>query len=632
MSDIDLFIDLSRTQQNHAALNALVERLASPDGPGAITASATCLMPASTTSHLEQFRYHGWRFVAAEMAIAACNSALEAAALASRSLLLVLGPVVSGSEAISNLLETIGMDPMFGFALPRQSDPRGGIRSLAAEQADSDVSTIPRRALGELPEVYILPEFLTCCFLVRKELVANLGLLEQSFHTLEGAWLHYMCRARRIGFRCVVANTAVVENQVPGGGSALAVQKEDFWKLHRIYPDVTLGREQLNHLPAHAHERLLSRTFSADGAIRRTLLLDARGMGAGFNGTAYCALGLMDGLAKLDSAWQVTVMAYPQACAYHHLAERYPNWEITSSVQPHRFTAALRVSQPWAIKTIVELHQMALFNFYSMLDTIAWDVIYGGIQRLDETWTFLSQHADGIGYISDFTSQRFRRRFPAAPSVRHFTHHLSFHPADYVTVAAESAEAADPYILLVGNQLEHKYVLPTVELLACAFPFQSFQVLGCDTATSPRVTALPSGFLPEEQVERLYANARVIVFPSFYEGFGFPVIKGLSYGRTVIARRSDLLLEVAARHRSKGRLIAFETPQELVEMVGRVLHGLPADEVPLGTALRNGEEPASWVDIARNLLGFIEEMTAHAETSRWLARDQVIRQLAAFQA
>ena len=50
------------------------------------------------------------------------------------------------------------------------------------------------------------------------------------------------------------------------------------------------------------------------------------------------------------------------------------------------------------------------------------------------------------------------------------------------------------------------------------------------------------------------------MFPSFYEGFSLPTLKGFSYGRTVLARRSDLLFEVAAHYRGPGRLVAFDTP------------------------------------------------------------------------
>ena len=78
------------------------------------------------------------------------------------------------------------------------------------------------------------------------------------------------------------------------------------------------------------------------------------------------------------------------------------------------------------------------------------------------------------------------------------------------------------------------------------FPFQRIEALGPSPFHSPRITSHPSGTLAEIDVHRLYAAAKVVVFPSFYEGFGLPVVKALAYGRTLCARESPVLTEVAS--------------------------------------------------------------------------------------
>ena len=70
---------------------------------------------------------------------------------------------------------------------------------------------------------------------------------------------------------------------------------------------------------------------------------------------------------------------------------------------------------------------------------------------------------------------------------------------------------------------------------------------------------------------------------------GFPMIKGLSLGKTVIARRSELVCELADLYRGPGTLVDFETTEELVEAVGRLLHELPLPALPLGAALSDQE-------------------------------------------
>jgi hypothetical protein len=58
------------------------------------------------------------------------------------------------------------------------------------------------------------------------------------------------------------------------------------------------------------------------------------------------------------------------------------------------------------------------------------------------------------------------------------------------------------------------------------------------------------------------------------EGFGCPMLRSLSYGHTVVARYSESLLEIAAHYRGPGRLVAFRSEAELVEMIGRLLRCL----------------------------------------------------------
>lgn len=51
-------------------------------------------------------------------------------------------------------------------------------------------------------------------------------------------------------------------------------------------------------------------------------------------------------------------------------------------------------------------------------------------------------------------------------------------------------------------------------------------------------------YLPAAQLATVYAKAEAFVFPSIYEGFGFPVLEAMSRGVPVIAARSSSLPEI----------------------------------------------------------------------------------------
>jgi glycosyltransferase involved in cell wall biosynthesis len=139
---------------------------------------------------------------------------------------------------------------------------------------------------------------------------------------------------------------------------------------------------------------------------------------------------------------------------------------------------------------------------------------------------------------------------------------------------------------------------------------------------------LQSGRLSDAEIHRLYANARIVVFPSFYEGFGFPALTTLAYGGTLVARASALLEEIAARCVARGRIVPFTRRDDLVEVVGKILHGEDVATLALGTALDEGR-PLSWQDIGCRILEFLTGMAGDVSLSRSRARERAVAQLMA---
>jgi glycosyltransferase involved in cell wall biosynthesis len=60
------------------------------------------------------------------------------------------------------------------------------------------------------------------------------------------------------------------------------------------------------------------------------------------------------------------------------------------------------------------------------------------------------------------------------------------------------------------------------------------------------------GYVPDAQLRGLYAGARVMLYPSFYEGFGMPVIEAMACGAPVVASAGSSLPEAVGKF---GRLV-----------------------------------------------------------------------------
>jgi glycosyltransferase involved in cell wall biosynthesis len=161
--------------------------------------------------------------------------------------------------------------------------------------------------------------------------------------------------------------------------------------------------------------------------------------------------------------------------------------------------------------------------------------------------------------------------------------------------------------------------------LVDGFPFNRIVALGTEKAPTPNVEAIPSGNIEHRALHKLIASANVIVFPSYYEGFGLPVIEGLAYGRPVLVRSSPLWTEIAAWSRLPGQLIEFDDAASLVEGVGRVIAGLPCKALPSGVLLADGAAASGWRECAQGIVALINDCIAGADGRRWRERDEALR-------
>jgi glycosyltransferase involved in cell wall biosynthesis len=632
---IDVFIDLSASHLAGPALQRAIATWGSPESLGAIARHVRGVVAPGTLQDDTVPRRSGWAFAESRSPAPELSAAFDSAGRDGIPLLLIVGPVDVTCEAVGVLRLQLERDPMFGFSVPRIGCLDRCCFIRLSRHGVGATDWLPRKILADLPEAEIFVEVVGPCMLIGPQVLGNFGPLEQRFESIGAAMLHYMASARRCGFRTVLSNRAVVGIEgltcrTPGVQPLPRLIDRDQTLLRQLVPDLERSWQESRAGSWERFERLCTSSIDTPlVAARPSLLLDARNVGPMYNGTTQSVLGTMKALKTLQPKWDVAILADPQGAVFHDLERLYAGWPVYTAPPDRPFTAALRLTPPWHIQEIVDIHSVSLLNAYLLHDTIAWDIGYSAPTLLEGTWQVLADHADAFLFNSDFTRQRFAERFPTGCSVPRLVTHFSLDPSEYVRADAANDSRGDEFILVIGNNLDHKDVRGTVETLASAFPFRHIRALGPATVVSPFVTAQHSGELPDQEVHRLYASARCVVFPSFYEGFGFPILTALAYGRTVLARRSALVEELAAQCEPRGRLVVFERREELVELLGRLLHGEPVVEHPLGLHRTSGR-PRCWRDVAQDILGFLESLVRTPSRSRWIARERAVQQLVSY--
>jgi glycosyltransferase involved in cell wall biosynthesis len=227
-------------------------------------------------------------------------------------------------------------------------------------------------------------------------------------------------------------------------------------------------------------------------------------------------------------------------------------------------------------------------------------------------------NASGFVFISDASRGEFERVLPGW---------LDRNPKPW-TVTPLGAKAGPPvsgrplartYWLSVGSlepRKNHNTLLDAMELywrrstrrlplrIAGGQGWKSQDLRERIEALERRGMVAHLGYVAEEILPGLYAGAEALIFPSWYEGFGLPVIEAMSHGCPVISSDRTSLREVggeAALYIDPGRPDSIADAMLRLEADDRLQGALS------GTGLRQAAK-FTWEATARKTLDFYDRV------------------------
>lgn len=137
-----------------------------------------------------------------------------------------------------------------------------------------------------------------------------------------------------------------------------------------------------------------------------------------------------------------------------------------------------------------------------------------------------------------------------------------------------------PYLLYLGGFEPHKNVVNLLQAFGQTYTHNLKLVLagGVGKAENDlkeavrelgmQETVLFTGFIAEEDLPRIYSGAVLFLYPSLYEGFGFPPLEAMACGVPVIMAKTASLAEVG------GGAVLYFDPENVRSIAGALQQAL----------------------------------------------------------
>jgi glycosyltransferase involved in cell wall biosynthesis len=113
-----------------------------------------------------------------------------------------------------------------------------------------------------------------------------------------------------------------------------------------------------------------------------------------------------------------------------------------------------------------------------------------------------------------------------------------------------------------------------------------------------------TGYISDDQLCRLYNMAEMFVFPSFYEGFGFPILEAFCCGAAVITSQTSSCAEIAS---DAALTVDPKDTTAIAQAMEQVLTNKGLKESLRKAGLKRAQE-FSFADTARQTLSVYQQL------------------------
>ncbi len=368
------------------------------------------------------------------------------------------------------------------------------------------------------------------------------------------------------------------------------------------------------------------------------IAIDAHSVGAELGGNESYATNLIEALAEIDQTNLYTLFV-TKAAAIKRFADRWPNFQVKLTL-PH--TPLVRI--PLTLSRELRRHPVDLLHVQYTAPPFAPCPIVSTVhdlafEHLPETFNRRSwmqmrltvrrtaRRAAHIITVSDYSRDDIIRTYKIPPERITVTHEAA--PAHFAPVddPAELKRVRDQYGITRNYVLSLSSIQPRKNLVRLIEAYTQLRRANADERFPQLVLAgkrgwlehetfraagqsaitkdiLFTGYVPDRDLTGLYSGALCFVYPSYFEGFGLPLVEAMQCGVPVIAGNRTSVPEVVG---DAGFLFDPFSTDELANAIKRLV-----DNPSLCAALRDKglarAKTFSWQSTARQTLRVYQQV------------------------
>lgn len=463
------------------------------------------------------------------------NAAYEKAKLKDVCLILLNSDTIPFPGFLSEINKCFERDSMLGIVSARSNNATicniydrsiyyEDERSLQKFQKDSVLFQ------KYLPDISYVPVVTGFCFAIHRNVIKTFDGFDAIYTVGYEEENDFCIRVSERGYRIGIANKAFVAHlegksfELTGVRKTLKEKNAEIIRNKYLFYDNII--ENYSNSLTYSLEKRVAKVLDN----QKKILIDARVLSPYFNGSNKLIVEYINALVKLD--YLVDISVNISAAKFHNLTDS-PN--INFIQEPSKiYEIGILLGQPMYEPMLWTIPRHSLVSLCIFFDTIAHDCpqLRAENKILDSLWTILPFVYTDISFISEHSHEQFKNKFGTGLAKLH-THLL---PINVKSFSSISNTMSSNCALVFGNKFIHK----GIDILLSQLPEVSdfkYYILGHATKTTRSdIIFLNPGEISKDHLDELFKKISFSIMPSFAEGFGFPLIETLSYGKPIYCR------------------------------------------------------------------------------------------------